>query len=315
MSKTVLITGGTGLVGSAIKEVVSLNLGYNEYKFVFLSSKDGDLKDSVQAEKIFNTYKPTFVIHLAAKVGGLFDNQNNNIDFYNDNVAINRNVFEQCRSHNVKKTISMLSTCIFPDKTSYPINETMLHNGTPHDSNLGYSFAKRMVDIQNKIYSKETSNIYTSIIPTNIYGKNDNFHLEKSHVIPGLIHRMYLAKQNDSKEFKVFGTGKPMRQFVCSMDLAKFCLWVLQNYENCDPVIFSPKEEISIEHVAKVIAKSLNFTGKIVFDTNKSDGQLKKTADNKKLTTLLPDIEFTNFEEGLDNTVNWFLKNYEYIRK
>lgn len=310
-----IITGGSGLVGTGIRDVLRESRGlYDDFQFVFLDSKDGDLRDQQQTAAIFEKYKPKYCIHLAARVGGLYDNQTNNLDFFNENIDINKNVLEQCRLHKVRKTISCLSTCIFPNDVSYPINETMLHSGIPHHSNIGYSYAKRMVDVQNRLYSEKTGDIYTSVIPTNVYGKNDNYHLQKSHVVPGLIHRMYIAKENNTKDFKVFGTGKPLRQFIHSQDLASIILWALSNYQCIEPIICAPSDEYSIEYVARTIAQKLNYEGRLLFDQSQSDGQLKKTADNARLMSMIPEFKFKSFEDGIQEAVQWFVDNYKSDR-
>lgn len=170
----ILVTGGTGLVGKAIEKVVTENPVENE-RWIFLSSHDGDLRDRDATRAAFEKFKPTHVIHLAALVGGLFRNMKYKVEFYRENVLINDNVMESCREFQVKKLVSCLSTCIFPDKTTYPIDETMIHNGPPHDSNRGYAYAKRMIDVLNRCYAEEYGCNYTSIIPTNIYGPHDNY--------------------------------------------------------------------------------------------------------------------------------------------
>ena len=134
--------------------------------------------------------------------------------------------------------MSCLSTCIFPDKTTFPIDETMIHNGPPHFSNEGYAYAKRMVDLQNRMYKAQHGCNFTAVIPTNIFGKYDNFHLDDSHVIPGLIHRGYLCKQK-GEPFTIWGSGKPLRQFIFSTDLARLMIWTMREYEESDPIILS----------------------------------------------------------------------------
>ena len=171
---TVLVTGGTGLVGKAIETVVNKDPKEGESWF-FASSSDADLRDKESTKKLFERVKPTYVIHLAAMVGGLFRNLKYKVEFYRENVLINDNVMECCREFNVSKLVSCLSTCIFPDKTTYPIDETMVHDGAPHSSNAGYAYAKRMIDVMNKCYNEEYGCNFTSIIPTNIYGPHDNF--------------------------------------------------------------------------------------------------------------------------------------------
>ncbi|ODM99069.1 GDP-L-fucose synthase [Orchesella cincta] len=310
-----LVTGGSGLVGSAIRDVL-VEQGVDLSNWLFLSSKDGDLRESKDVDKIFAEFKPTRVIHLAAMVGGLFHNMSNNLDFFRSNITINDNVLRASYETGVKKVVSCLSTCIFPDKISYPISEEMVHLGPPHDSNFGYSYAKRMIDVQNRAICEKYGLKYTSVIPCNVYGPNDNYHLQKSHVIPGLIHKFYLAKQKNEQAV-VMGTGSPLRQFIFSKDLAKLFLWVLDNYDEVDPIILSVDEEdeVSIKAVAELIAKNFGIEQNLIFDTKAADGQYKKTATNKKLRGLYPDFQFTPIEVGIKESVDWFVKNFETARK
>jgi len=316
----ILVTGGTGLVGKAIEHVINNETGrfgkLPGETWVFLSSKDADLTSYESTHAAFSKYKPTHVIHLAAMVGGLFKNMKYPVDFFRKNVAINDNILQCSYEFKCKKVVSCLSTCIFPDKTTYPIDETMIHNGPPHDSNFGYAYAKRMIDVLNKAYHDQHQCHFTSVIPTNIFGPYDNYDLQDSHVIPGLIHKLYLA-QKKNEDFVVWGSGKPLRQFIFSHDLAKLFVWTLREYEEIDPIILSvgEEDEVSISDVAQAIAKAMNFTGKLVYDTSKSDGQFKKTASNAKLRKYLPDFQFTPFQEGVDESVKWFIENYETCRK
>jgi len=192
----ILVTGGGGLVGKAIQQVVSESKDDSNEEWIFATSKDADLRDYKQTEALFEKHKPTHVIHLAAYVGGLFKNMQYPVEFWNYNAAINNNVLKCAFKFKVKKLVSCLSTCVFPDKTTYPIDESMIHNGPPHDSNAADAYAKRMIDVQNRAYHSEYGCMFTSVIPTNIYGPHDNWHLEESHVIPGLIHRMFLKKKS-----------------------------------------------------------------------------------------------------------------------
>ena len=238
------------------------------------------------------------------------------VEFYRENTLINDNIMENCRINNVTKLVSMLSTCIFPDKTSYPIDETMLHDGPPHPSNEGYAYAKRLIDTMNRAYAEEYGCNFTSIIPTNIYGPSDNFSIQNGHVIPGLIHKCYNAKK-DGTPFTIWGSGTPLRQFIYSGDLAELTVWVMRDYHSPDPITLSVDEsaEVSIKDVAYAVAKAMKFEGEVVFDTTKADGQFKKTACNKKLRGLRPDYKFTTMEEGVQKAVDWFLANYDTCRK
>ena len=171
MVEKILVTGGTGLIGKAIQNI-SKNY---DYKFIFIGSNDCDLTNYNDTFNFFDFIKPDYVLHLAACVGGLFKNMNNKVEMYEKNILINNNVLKSCHLLNVKKVISCLSTCIFPDKTSYPIDESMLHDGPPHNSNDAYAYAKRMLEIQSKAYQQQYNKNFICIIPTNIYGPYDNY--------------------------------------------------------------------------------------------------------------------------------------------
>jgi len=315
-ARVVLVTGGTGLVGKGIQKALEDDPLAKEETWIFASSKDVNLVDMKSTEALFEKHKPTHVIHLAAKVGGLFANLAGNVEFYRENILMNDNVMECARIYNVQKLVSCLSTCVFPDKTSYPIDETMIHNGPPHESNVGYSVAKRMVDVMNHCYKKQYGCNFTSIIPTNVYGPHDNYSIENGHVIPGLIHKCYLAKQK-GEDLTLWGTGSPLRQFIHSEDLGRLTVWVLREYDDVEPIILSVGEEaeVSIADVAEMVGKAMEMGGKIAKDTSRADGQFKKTASNAKLRTLKPDYEFKPIEKGIQETVDWFVANYETARK
>lgn len=308
----ILVTGGSGMVGQALKSLMSGCMS----DVIFLSSKDGNLGFYPAAEDIFHQYVPDIVIHLAANVGGLFKNMNHKVRMLEDNLLINYNVLHLAHQFEVQKVVSCLSTCIFPDKITYPIDETMLHLGPPHNSNDAYAYAKRMLEIHSRAYAEESGKDFVCVIPTNIYGKHDNFSLENGHVIPALIHKCYLAKKN-GVDFVVSGTGKPLRQFIYADDLAELILMVLENYQEKEPIILSvdPEQEVSIAQVAQMIANCFDYQDRLVFDTNLPDGQYRKTASNKKLRSYVPDFQFTPLEKGISETVKWFQENYDQARK
>mgnify|MGYP003635903363 CR=1 FL=1 len=302
MHNKTLITGGTGLVGSVINA---------DYK---LNSSEADLRNMQQTMNIFDKYKPNSVIHCAAKVGGLGGNMNYKGEYFYDNLMINTNVIEACRLSNVKKLVCFLSTCVFPDDVKYPLTIDQIHSGEPHTSNYPYAYAKRMADVQIRAYREQYGLNYTSIIPSNIYGPNDNFSLEQGHVMPMLIHKLFLAKQNNT-DFTVWGSGKPLREFIYSKDIAKISEWVVENYAGEEPLIISGDEEVSIKDLVGILVDEFNFKGKVIFDSSKPDGQYQKPSDNSKIKELLPDFKYTSFEQGIKETVSWFIKNYENARK
>lgn len=296
-----LVTGGTGLVGSAIIADVKVNRKY-------------DLTNPDICDSMFNEHKPTHVIHCAAKVGGLGGNMNYKGEYFHDNIMINTNVIESARKVGVTNLVSFLSTCVFPDNIEYPLTENKIHLGEPHFSNYPYAYAKRMADIQIRAYREQYGVNYTSVIPCNIYGPNDNFSLEHGHVIPMLMHKLYLAQQRN-ENFVVWGSGKPLREFIFSKDVAKLAEWALHNYDESEPIIFSTSTEISIMDLVDLLVTEFEFKGKVIFDNSKPDGQLRKPSDNSKLKSYLPDFEFTSIEEGIKETVYWFKENYDRARK
>jgi len=306
---TILITGGSGLVGNAIK-----NLNYN-MDIIFIKSKLFDLTSLNQTKLMFEKYKPSYVIHLAANVGGLYKNMNNKVRILEDNLLINFNVVKCCHDYNVKKLVAYLSTCIYPNDIDYPINENQLHLGPPHFSNEGYSYAKRMLEIHIKKYREEFNDNFVCIIPTNIYGLNDNYNLKNSHVIPALIHKCFLAKKNNTN-FVIFGDGSPLRQFIYAKDLAKLTLKILFDNNVTENIILSPSNEISIKEIAFLICDIFKYDkNKIIFNKTYSNGQYKKTVSNDNLKNIYPDFKFTDLKIGLEETILWFINNYDTVRK
>ena len=301
-----LITGANGMVGYAIRQM-------ELPETVFLTHEDLDLTDFQATRSVFQDLNPERVIHLASAVAGISGNIDHPGTLFQRNIMMNTNVLESARCAGVQKLISFMSTCVFPDQCSYPLNEREIHNGPPPPSNAGYAYAKRMLEVQTRTYHEEWGCDFVVAIPTNIYGPNDIFSLKYAHVIPALIHKVFLAKQ-DGTDLVVWGTGKPLREFIFSQDIAKLSVWALDNYLERSPIIFSPSNEISIRAVVELIVSKLGFNGNVVFDESKPDGQYRRTTDNTKLLKYRPDFSFTPLEEGIETTVNWFLKNYPNVR-
>eukprot|EP01066_Platyproteum_vivax_P003186 Platyproteum_vivax@DN14075_c0_g1_i1.p1 len=316
--ETVMVTGGTGLVGNGIKSAIASVLGGDSSKlnFVWLSSKDGDLRDRAATKALFELHKPDHVIHLSARVGGLFANMNDQIGFLRDNLAMNDNVVTLCHEYNVKRAIFCLSTCVYPAEGKLPYTEGTIHDGPPHKTNEGYAHAKRILECLIRYYRETYKHEWFCIIPTNLYGPHDNFNLEDSHVIPGLMHKCLLA-QRCNESWKLMGTGTPYRQFIYSKDAGIIILRLLQAPK--DKVDFSSvilcadaDQEFTIKYVSEQIAKSMQFSGKMDWDTSKSDGILKKTACNARLRQFLGnDFKFTPLEKGMEETAEWFKANYD----
>ncbi|CAG5863146.1 unnamed protein product [Menidia menidia] len=254
----VLVTGGSGLVGKAIQQVVKEAGGAKDgEEWIFLSSKEANLMNMTETRAVFEKHRPTHVIHLAAMVGGLFKNMKHNLDFWRNNIYINDNVLQAAHEVGVVKVVSCLSTCIFPDKTTYPIDETMIHNGPPHESNFGYAYAKRMIDVHNRAYFQQHGRCYTAVIPTNVFGPHDNFSIEDGHVLPGLIHKAYIAQRGEALgglgirhsqtaydiskadgQFKKTASNAKLRRYLPDFKFTPFqqalketCNWFVGNYD------------------------------------------------------------------------------------
>ncbi len=307
----VLVTGGSGLVGHAIQAIEALFDDKN-MRFVYLSSKDCDLSSLHEVNLLFYVYHPTYVIHLAACVGGLYKNMNHKVDMLEKNLMINYNIVKCAHDYKVKRLIACLSTCIFPDQTTYPIDESMLHDGPPHSSNDAYAYAKRMLEIHCRAYHENYGDDFICVIPTNIYGPHDNFNLQDGHVLPALIQKCCLAKEQGI-DFEVRGSGTPLRQFIYSEDLAALILRVLFDqsgtyYQN---LILSTNEadEVSIKDVATKIAECFDYNDRLTWNSAYSDGQYKKTASNAQLCSIFSDVSFTPIDIGIQRTVQWFLDN------
>lgn len=298
---TKVITGGSGLIGSAFKDGVKLN-------------SKRDLRDYDKARFAIAMYKPDIVIHCAAKVGGVGANMKFPADFFMDNIRMNTNVIQACHELKIPKLVSFLSTCVFPDDVEYPLDETKIELGPPHHSNFAYAYAKRMADVQIRAFNKQYGTEYFSVIPCNVYGPNDNYNLESGHVIPMLIHKCYLAKKN-RKTFEVWGDGTPLREFVYSKDVANIVDLLVQKYTGTEPVIISNPTEYSIKQVVDLIVEYMGFKGKVKWLTDKPNGQHRKPSSNAKLLSIIGDYEFTTLEKGLKESIEWFILNYPNVRK
>lgn len=271
----------------------------------------GDLTARLSVMKDYND----LWILAAAKVGGVKGNTDFVGEFYRDNINIANNVLEAARSNNVKKLVSILSTCIYPDAqyVNYPITEDQLHNGPPHPSNYGYAYAKRMLDVGSRAYRQQWGCNFITVVPNNLYGPHDNYDVNNGHVIPALIRKFYESYLGGT-DVVVWGSGKPLREFTFSEDAAKIIWWCAENYNESDPINIGNTEEVSIGDVAREIGKIMGFKGQIKFDTSKPEGQFRKPTSNKKLRELGCDIKYTTLTAGLESSIESFVKNYPNVR-
>tara|TARA_R110002110_G_scaffold107895_1_gene269897 strand:+ start:30175 stop:30990 length:816 start_codon:yes stop_codon:yes gene_type:complete len=258
---------------------------------------------------------PEAVIHLAARVGGVKANSDYVADFFIENIKMNTNLLHSCMKSNVKKVVSLLSTCVYPDKVTYPITEDQLHSGEPHSSNFGYAYSKRMLEVQSRAYRQQHGCNFICAIPNNLYGESDNYDLDDGHVIPSLVRKIWEAKLSNSPSVEVWGNGTPVREFTYSKDIAEILLFLLDNYDDKEPINIGNTEEHSIADVVKLICKQLDYSGEIAWNTDMPSGQHRKPSDNTRLIDLGWDKNrYTPLKEGLKNTCDWFIMNYPNVR-
>jgi GDP-L-fucose synthase len=292
------------MVGSALRDAAQ--------SATFISSKQYDLRNPAAVDQMFARYSPDCVIHLAAKVGGIKANMDNLGDFYLENAMINTNVLEGARKCKVEKVVSLLSTCVYPNNAVYPLTEDQIHDGPPHESNFAYAYAKRMLDVQSRAYRKQHGCNFITAVPNNLFGENDNFDLEDSHVIPAMIRKFYEAGLS-GEDVYLWGDGSPLREFTYSKDLAKILIFLVKEYDGEHPINVGNTEEHSIKQVAEMIAKMMRYDGKIIWQTDKPKGQHRKPSDNSRFKAIC-DVRYTSFEQALTNTCEWFIMSYPKVR-
>ncbi len=302
MSKSnLLVTGGTGLVGTALRELAP--------EAVYVSRKDADLTDLSQVRALFKKFEPSQVIHLAAKVGGVRRNAEQNADMLAVNVQINANVLSVAQEFKVQKLVGLLSSCTFQENPPRPPTEKDTQKGTPYHGHAGYAFSKRLLDLQIHLLHEQYGSRFTSILPVTIFGPGGNWDLQGSHVCEALICKCTLAQKNRTP-LEVWGSGKAVRQFVYSGDVARVILEVLKNYDDPETIIVTPDQGITIKALAERIAKTMEFKGPIRYDASQPEGQRKKVLNGAKFKKVFPKFKFTPWEDALRSTADWFKNHY-----
>jgi GDP-L-fucose synthase len=279
----IYIAGHGGMVGSAIHRQL-LKLGFSN--IVFASSAQLDLRDTVRVNKFFDENKPDYVFDAAARVGGILANSTYPADFLFDNLMIQNNVIHAAFTHNVKKLLFLGSSCIYPKFAPQPIQEESLLSGLLEPSNEAYAIAKIAGIKLCQAYHKQHGRNFISVMPTNMYGYGDSYHPENSHVLPALLRRFHEATEEGRSEVVIWGSGKPLREFMFADDLAEACCFLMENYNDPSLINVGTGEEISIVDLAKTIAEVVGFKGKIAFDSTKPDGTPRKLMDSSRLHAL-----------------------------
>lgn len=293
----IFVAGHRGMVGSAIVKDLKNN-GFNN--IVCRTSSELNLIDQQAVALFFETEKPEYVFLAAAKVGGIVANNTYRADFIYENILIQSNVIHQSYLNNVKKLLFLGSTCIYPKMAPQPLKEEYLLTGLLEETNEPYAIAKiagiKMCDAYRAQYNCN----FISVMPTNLYGFNDNYDLQNSHVLPALLRKFHEAKINNQQQVEVWGTGEPLREFLHASDMANACVYLMQNYNDKGFVNIGTGNEISIKELAYLIKKIVGFQGDIVFDSSKPSGTPRKLTDINKLTNLGWKYKI-ELEEGIRN--------------
>jgi GDP-L-fucose synthase len=298
----IYVAGHRGLVGSAIERSLR-NGGY--VHILTRTHGELDLTDQKSVNSFFESEKPEYVFLAAARVGGVVANRDFPADFIYQNLLIQTNVIHAAHTHGVKKLLFLGSSCIYPKLAMQPIKEEYLLSGPLEETNRAYAVAKIAGIELCQSYARQHGSRFISLMPTNLYGPEDNFDLMNSHVLPALIRKFHEAKEKGSKEVIAWGTGSPKREFLYVDDLGEACVFLMQNYESPEIINVGTGEDISIRELTELIADVVGYTGEIVWDTSKPDGTPRKLLDVSKLRGLGWSYK-TNLKEGIEKTYAWF---------
>ena len=295
----IYIVGHMGLVGSSLFRKFKKE-GYTN--IIGLTSKELDLRNQALVNEFFQINKPDYVMHAAGKVGGIKANNTYRAEFIYDNIMMEANIIHACHVHNVKKLLFLGSSCIYPKMSQQPIKEEYLNTGYLEPTNQPYAIAKIAGIEMCESYRTQYGSNFISAMPTNLYGTNDNYHPENSHVLPALIRRFILAKKNNEPKVTIWGTGTPRREFMHVDDLADACYFLLQYYDQAGHINIGWGEDVSIKELAESIAAEVGYTGNLEFDTTKPDGTPRKLLDTTKINNLgwKPSIKL---QEGIRRTI------------
>lgn len=303
----IYVAGHRGMVGSAILRELQRQ-GYTN--FVLKTHSELDLTRQAQVEEFFETERPEYVFHPAGKVGGIVANRNALADFMYENMMMAMNVMHSAWRTGVKKLEYLGSSCIYPRMAPQPMPESCLLTGELEKTNEGYALAKisglKYCEFMNKQYGTD----FISVMPTNLYGPNDNYHPEHSHVLPALIRRFHEAKENGAESVTCWGDGSPLREFLYVDDLANLCVFLMNNYSGNETVNAGTGKELSIQSLTELVAKAVGYTGRIEWDTGKPNGTPRKLLDVSKAAALGWTYK-TELEEGIRKTYEDYLERYQ----
>lgn len=303
-SSKIYIAGHRGMVGSAIHRKL-ISEGYTN--IITRTSKELDLRNQTLVDAFFQTEQPEYVFLAAAKVGGIMANNTYRADFLYENLQLQNNVIHAAYANKVKKLMFLGSSCIYPKLAPQPLKEEYLLTGTLEPTNEPYAIAKIAGIKMCEAYRAQYGCNFISVMPTNLYGINDNYHPENSHVLPALIRRFHEAKVNNTDHVEIWGTGSPLREFMYSDDLADACYFLMMNYNESDFINIGTGHDLSIKDLANLVKHVLGYEGAITFDTSKPDGTPRKLMDVSKLHSLGWKHK-TELAEGIEMAYEDYLK-------
>ncbi len=299
-TENVLVTGGSGFLGQRLS-IIKPN-------WTYISSKDCDLTVAKQVAELYGDLKPDAVVHLAARVGGIKDNIENQADFFHINTMMNTNVVHEAHKANIVRVLSSLSTCAFPENLSYfPFTEEDFFSGPPTETNFSYGMTKRMLHVASCAYRSQYSRNYSTFCPSNIYGPNDHFGAETSHFVAALVHKVHSASEGDT--ISLWGTGLPLRQQLYVDDLCRIIPMLLEEHNTDKPIIVAPPENLSILEMSRTLIEQSGKNVRTLFNGN-MDGQFRKDGSNAQMSKLIGAFKFTKFKDGILKTYNWYSENH-----
>lgn len=301
----IYVTGHTGMVGSAIVRQLKAN-GYTN--IITKTHSQLDLTRQAEVEKFFSEEKPEYVFVAAAKVGGIKANSTYPVEFATENAYIGLNIITAAHNNSVKKLLYLSSACCYPNNAQMPVKECDLFCGAPEITNQAYALSKNLCLRLCSYYKKEYGDDFTAVMPANCYGEGDSFDPQNSHVIPSLIMKYHNAKLNQTPQIELWGSGKPLREFIYVDDLADACIFVINNYSGEEHINIGTGEEISILELAQLVSKTVGYEGKIVCDTSKPDGKMRNFIDSSKLAELGWKPKYT-IQSGLTKIYNFYLES------
>ena len=303
-NKNILVTGGNGFLGKYVVEEIKKR---NVKEIIIPSSKECDLRKQENCQKIVDGVD--IIFHLAAHVGGIGLNREKPGELFYDNLMMGVQLLHESKNANVEKFISLGTVCSYPKFAKIPFSEKSIWEGFPEETNAPYGLAKKMLLVQSESYKQQYDFNSIVVIPTNLYGPNDNFNPSSSHVIPALILKIFLAKRNKMSEVTVWGDGTPTRDFIFAQDAAKGIVLAAEKYEDTIPLNLSSSEEISIKELVETISNLLDYNGKTVWDETKPNGQPRRCVSYERAKKIIGFEPETKIQEGIKLTVDWFLKN------